>query len=587
MSTFFQQEQQLFEALKNTLPVEALRHQTGLDFIVLSRDKVLHPLVAKNDIIVVAGSYFGDEGKGKITDAVAQDELVEIITRMNSGENAGHTVCHNDKKYVFHLTPSGIMVPDKQVFIGPECVMDPISFVEKEVSSLTQIAPDYKERFKIGNVHIVGPYHKIMDFALSKSNSSTLMGMSYVHASKSRKKCLRLDDLFNSRDFQAKTLKGDLATYHALIKHSKQSEEQILDNLREFSEIRKIPDHLFEFLEVRDKVEFIIDLYRRNVVENPDFPERADVNHAINQGLEQGKKVLIESPQSFWLSNATEKHWRSATSAQTHAAGVLASTEINTSKYTYVVINIAKTPGDSRVGIGANPSSYVPQNYFSSHKPPINNLDDLGDACIDFDTIQKKYFTSIQSNGTLRPTEYTDKTGTYSISEAIAISSSRKFGEKGATTKKPRVLGVFDCVAAYQVNKAQGPHLSLSAMDRGDHQDFVGLTVAYIYHNPSEESTDSNGITYNNGDIIKIGDPFPFDNVLKHCYPIVKVMPGWKDTPIAADKRNPDDKLPRNIQNFIGTIESLTGFSVLGIGNGQNTDDMIYIKRKNNSEIVI
>ncbi len=580
MSTFLQRELQIFEAIKDIEPVPELSHETSLEFIVSSAQEVLHPLVIENNIIVVAGSYFGDEGKGKITDALANDELIEIIARMNSGENAGHTVCHENIEYIFHVMPSGIMVPGKQVFIGPECVMDPVSFIEKEIHNLTQIGIDYKTRLYIGNVHLVGPYHKIMDFALSPPNSSTLMGMSYVHASKARKKGLRLDDLFSSEDFQKRILKKDLDTYHALIEYSRQSESEILDNLHEFSKIRKIQDHLFEFLEAKDKVAFIIDLYKRKVVDNPNFPQRANVNHMINQALKQRKKILIESPQSFWLSNATESHWRSSTSAQTHAAGVLASTRINTSKYSYVVINIAKTPGDSRVGIGANPSSFVPQDYFSSQHPPINNIDDLRDACIDFDKIQKMYFTSVQSNGILKPIEYTDETGTYSISEAMAISSSRHFGEKGVTTNKPRILGLFDCVAAHQVNIAQGPYLSISAMDRGDSQDFVGLTVAYVYHNPSGESTESNGITYKNGDIIKIGDPYPFDNVLKYCHHIIKVMSGWKDTPIGSDKRNTDDPLPISIQNFVGTIEDLTGFQVIGIGNGQNTENMIYIQRK-------
>ena len=162
----------------------------------------------------------------------------------------------------------------------------------------------------------------------------------------------------------------------------------------------------------------------------------------------------------------------------------------------------------------------------------------------------------------------------------MAISSSRHFEAKGATTNKPILIDLFDCVAAHQVNIAQGPYLSISAMDRGDSQDFVGLTVAYVYHNPSGESTESNGITYKNGDIIKIGDPYPFDNVLKYCHPIIKVMSGWKDTPIGSNKRNTDDPLPISIQNFVGTIEDLTGFQAIGIGNGQNTENMIYIQRK-------
>ena len=99
---------------------------------------------------------------------------------------------------------------------------------------------------------------------------------------------------------------------------------------------------------------------------------------------------------------------------------------------------------------------------------------------------------------------------------AVAIASSREFGEKGSTTGKPRVTGIFDCLAARQVNEAQGPYLFISAMDRGDSQDYVGMTVAYVFYNPNNNTIiDPNGLEYRNGDVIRIGDPYPCENVLK------------------------------------------------------------------------
>jgi len=569
----------VYEALKDTPILPELSFTPpSLDFIVSSQEEVLYPLILDSDVIIIGGAYFGDEGKGKITDAVAGHPLITMIARMNSGENAGHTVSRNGKRYVFHLTPSGIMIPDKICLIGPECVMDPINFMEKEIKLLADAGEDYKKKLFVGDVHIVGPHHKILDFALSAANSSTLMGMSYVHASKVMKKGLRLDHLFNG-DVQKRRIEGELEIYRGFMKQAGKDERQVLEELIQFAKTRKIPHHLFEFLEAKDKTAYIIDLYMKNVVNNEMFPERRDANRMINDALGRGEKALIESPQSFWLSNATEKHWTSSTSAQTHAAGVLASTRINPSRYRIMVINVAKTPADSRVGIGSNPSSFVPQDHFSKQK--ISSLDDLGDACTDFDAIQRSYFGSIQKNGILKPVMYKDATGEYSISSAMAASSSRLFGEKGATTGKPRVTGIFDCVAARQVNDAQGPYLSISAVDRGDFQDHVGMTVAYIFHKmDGSHEADCNGKTYRNGDIIRIGDPYPCDNVLKHCHPIVKVMRGWKDTPIAAGKRNPSDTLPDAVQEFLSAVEHFTGFKVISIGNGPNTKDMIYLGRK-------
>jgi len=573
--------EQVFDAIKDIEPIDKLKHASATQYIISSFEETLLPLIKENDIIVVAGAYFGDEGKGKITDAIANCDLVRLIVRMNSGENAGHTVVADGKKFVFNLTPSGILVPKKFNGIGPECVMDPVSYMQKEITQLMEAEVDYEDRLFVGNVHIVGPHHKILDFALSQANSSTLMGMSYAHAAKVSKRGLRLDHIFNDRTESEKILKKDLDVYHALMQYNKKEEKKVLQDLREemARRRRKVPQHLVDFLSAKDKIDCILTTYEKEVVRNNAFPQRRDVCRMAREYLEKERKILLESSQSFFLSNATEKHWQSSTSAQTHAAGVLASANINISKYKHIVINVAKTPCDSRVGIGANPSSFVPQNYFSGQNPPVNTLDSLEGRCVDFDTIQRKYFELIQPNGILNPVKYTDASGTYQINEAMSIAASRKFGEKGATTGKPRVVGLFDCLTAKLVNDVQGPYLSISAMDRGDEMDFVGMTVGYIFNHPKESMINSNGVVYYDGKIIRIGDEYPCDQVLQHCYPIIKVMPGWKDTPIGAGKRKPDEPLPKNIQAFIGTIEDLTGLKVISIGNGQDSKNLLYIKR--------
>lgn len=575
----------LYDAIGAIPPTSDLsrKPRPTLDYVVSSFKRTIGKLVRQNDFVIIAGSYFGDEGKGKETHAVAMDPSIAMVLRDLSGENAGHTVWYKGVKYTLNLTPSAIAIPGKICLIGPECVMDPVNYMEKEIANLVAAGIDYKDRLFVGNVHIVGPHHKILDFALSPSNSSTLMGMSYVHAAKAKKIGLRLDDIFNGfQDDSIKRLKRDLDDYHALLRHHGKDEKKILEDLTRLRDSGKaVPQHLFDFLEANDKVEYLKNLYREKVVHNPEFPKRADVLRMVNEALKVGKKVLGESPQGYWISNATEKHWASSTSAQAHASGVLATSGINPGKYRVVVINVAKTPGDSRVGIGANPSSFVPQDYFSKLK--INKMNDLRDACLDFDRIQKEYFSAVQGNGILQPRFYHEDgdKGIFLISEAMAIASARRLNECGSTTGKPRVVGLFDCVAAYQVNEAQGPHLAISAMDRGDLFDHVGMTVAYVFHNPSGKTITSNGRKYNDGDIIKIGDQYPCDNVLKYCHPIIKVMDGWKNTPISVTVRKKDDPLPAAVKDFMGTIEELTGFRIAAIGNGPDSDDVIYVQRMN------
>ena len=102
---FREQQLAIFEAIKNTQQIPELLHETNLEFVVSSFDDVILPLILDKDIIIVAGAYFGDEAKGKTTDAIAHNDLISLVVRYNSGENAGHTVYLDGQKYVFHLTP--------------------------------------------------------------------------------------------------------------------------------------------------------------------------------------------------------------------------------------------------------------------------------------------------------------------------------------------------------------------------------------------------------------------------------------------------------------------------------------------------
>jgi len=76
-------------------------------------------------VLVVAGSFFGDEGKGKTVDAIAHHLDVELIMRSNSGENAGHTIVNNGHKYIFHLALSELLIPGKINLVG-KTILSPL-----------------------------------------------------------------------------------------------------------------------------------------------------------------------------------------------------------------------------------------------------------------------------------------------------------------------------------------------------------------------------------------------------------------------------------------------------------------------------
>ncbi len=570
----------VFEGIKDIPRIKELDYETGLEFIVSSQEDVLDKLIKENDVIVVGGAFFGDEGKGKTVAANANHPLIELIFRANSGPNAGHTFYFNGQKYVVHLLPSGILTA-KPNLIGPNCVMDPVSFMEDEIKKLIDNNIEYSNLI-IGNVQIITPYHKLID-ALGRANSSTLKGMSPVHSSKVTKKGLRLDDLFNSPDNQRLIIKRDIEIYNALLKYRGKNESDILEMCNEFNEKvpGRIPGHVIEFLDagkkVESKIEYLVELYKKNVKENTAFPARGDVIWMVQKALKAKSKILLESAQSYYLSNNVVDHWGSSTSADTTSAGTKANTLYNQEKYKSVTINVHKTPS-SRVGIGENPSGYVKQDFFS--RKNIETLKELGSACDNFDAIQRQFFNSIKKNGVIEPTIYKDDFGEYTIGAAMAIASSKKHKEAGATTFKPRICGFFDCVAHYKVNESQGPYLTISGLDRLNPYDKIGLVIAYTVFNPTKELLDSNGTKYPNNSLIRPGDPMPCENVLKYCYPIIKVMEGWKRNPIETGTLKKGYELPRQANNFLANIEHYTGAKIMSFGDGPETENLVYIQRK-------
>jgi hypothetical protein len=123
--------------------------------------------------VVVVGTQWGDEGKGKITDYLS--EKAEMIARYQGGNNAGHTIVFDGKKYKLHLIPSGIFYADKWCVIGNGMVVDPQALVE-EIQYLHghQVST---ERLCISNrAHVILPYHLKLDILEEESKGSGKIG---------------------------------------------------------------------------------------------------------------------------------------------------------------------------------------------------------------------------------------------------------------------------------------------------------------------------------------------------------------------------------------------------------------------------
>jgi adenylosuccinate synthase len=155
---------------------------------------------------ILVGAQWGDEGKGKIIDVLA--ERSDLIVRTAGGNNAGHTVFLGPKKFVLHLVPSGILWPDKQCVIGNGVVIDPLSLVD-EIQTLEAAGVTVTGKLFVSETaHLVLPYHRLLDEQreLSKGKhkiGTTKRGIGPAYGDKAARVGLRMVDLINPPRFEA------------------------------------------------------------------------------------------------------------------------------------------------------------------------------------------------------------------------------------------------------------------------------------------------------------------------------------------------------------------------------------------------
>lgn len=154
-------------------------------------------------LAAVTGINWGDEGKGRVIDLVA--EKADIVVRYQGGNNAGHTVVTGSGKYVLNLLPSGILHPDVTCVLGDGMVVD-LEHLAKEISQIQESGVDVSPRnLRLSSRATISmPWHRVQDELeedrLAKTGTafgSTRRGIAYAYSDKYRKKTLRLGDLLH------------------------------------------------------------------------------------------------------------------------------------------------------------------------------------------------------------------------------------------------------------------------------------------------------------------------------------------------------------------------------------------------------
>jgi adenylosuccinate synthase len=170
--------------------------------------------------VVVLGTQWGDEGKGKIVDLIAPS--FDVVARYQGGHNAGHTVCLGGRKIVLHLIPSGILHPGKLCVIGNGVAFSPPAFL-KEVAALKEFGVSLDDRLVISRgAHLILPYHPEVEKIAEERKGAgkigtTSLGIGPAYEDKVARCGLRVGDLLNLEVFREKLI-FNLAEKNALFR---------------------------------------------------------------------------------------------------------------------------------------------------------------------------------------------------------------------------------------------------------------------------------------------------------------------------------------------------------------------------------
>ena len=155
---------------------------------------------------VIVGAQWGDEGKGKVIDLLA--ERAEVVIRFQGGNNAGHTIVHQGETWKFHLIPSGILYPGCVCIIGNGVVVDP-AVLCSEIDGLRARGVDVSNLKNSANAHVIMPYHLMLDTEgeqrLGKNLiGTTKRGIGPAYADKAARLGIRMQDLLDERILKKK-----------------------------------------------------------------------------------------------------------------------------------------------------------------------------------------------------------------------------------------------------------------------------------------------------------------------------------------------------------------------------------------------
>ncbi len=273
----------------------------------------------KADLIV--GIQWGDEGKGKIVDLLAQN--YDIVVRYQGGHNAGHTIVIDNKKYALHLIPSGILNPKAINIIGNGVVISPDALIEE----MEQFENLENRLFISDSAHMILEHHILLDQAKEKLRGknaigTTGRGIGPAYSDKVGRNGFRIGKLRNLD----------------------QLENEIIDYLQQNRPILESLNIDIETSSIRKKLEFYKEKLEKYII---------NTTHYLWKAIEEGKKILLEGAQGTML-DIDHGTYPYVTSSSTISAGACIGTGLNP-KDIGTITGIVKAYA-TRVGNGPFPT---------------------------------------------------------------------------------------------------------------------------------------------------------------------------------------------------------------------------------------
>ncbi len=278
-------------------------------------------------VIVVVGAQWGDEGKGKIVDVLT--EKADIVARYQGGHNAGHTVVINNRKFVLHLIPSGILHKNTVCIIGNGVVVEPKALIG-EITDLKKRGITVSDNLLISrNAHLIMPYHLALDSASEKTKGrkcigTTGRGIGPTYVDKMARSGIRVGDLLSPEAFQEK-LRTNLRQVNFLMKN-----------------LYKAP--VFNAKTIFEEYMGYARTLRKYI---------ADTDIIINAAIAEKKNLLLEGAQGTLL-DVDHGTYPFVTSSNSTAGGACTGLGIGPTKITGV-IGVVKAY-TTRVGSGPFPT---------------------------------------------------------------------------------------------------------------------------------------------------------------------------------------------------------------------------------------